>query len=921
MATQIVFPPPLLSFTSPEASLEIVGGKGANLAHLARAGLPVPAGFLAPTALYRDFVAANRLEPVIDDALHGLSFDDPAALEAAALEAAAQRIRQSFDAGSMAPEVLAALAAGYAALGAPPVAVRSSATAEDLPDLSFAGQQDTFLNVQGFDALPRAIIRCWSSLWTARAIGYRARNGIAQQSVALAVVVQRMAPAEASGVLFTANPLTGRRGETVIDATLGLGEALVSGQVEPDHYVVDPGAGAIRHKTLGAKATVITGKAGGGTITTAADASTRQAIPDPVILELTQLGRRVAALYDVPQDIEWAWAGGQLFLLQSRPITSLFPLPDGMPPAPLRVMMAFAAVQGIFEPLTPLGQDTMKLVLTGAGRALGYDTDIGRQNFLFIAAERLYIDGAPVLRNAIGRQVLPRVITAIDPGVAQAFSELVHDPRLAPKGLPLRLSTLRRLLRFVLPKAWRIGQIWRNPDGERKAILRMMDDEVAKAERGLQPTGDLWTDYVRALDTLASARRLFPDFVIPHGMTAVVASMVPFFGIMQRFARQAARSTGQPEVAHLPLEIARGLPHNVTTEMDLALWQTAQVLRADPVAAHAFAAEPAADLAALYLDASLPYAAQAAIGAFMHRYGMRGLGEIDIGRPRWREQPEPVMQVLQSYLRMDDTALAPDVIFARGADAAAIAADRLEAAVRKTRGGRVKARLVRWAVLRYRALAGMREAPKFFAIRMLGIIRQSLLQSGASFTAAGLLDQPDDLFFLYERELQEMAQQRGVPPQLRTRIAQRRELRGRELRRKQLPRVLLSDGMAYYEGVRAIGGDAASLIGDPVSPGVAEGIVRVIFNPAGTQLAPAEILVCPGTDPAWTPLFLAAGGLVMEVGGMMTHGSVVAREYGIPAVVGVHEATTRLQAGQRVRVDGSNGVITLLSPTNYQGDV
>ena len=296
----------------------------------------------------------------------------------------------------------------------------------------------------------------------------------------------------------------------------------------------------------------------------------------------------------------------------------------------------------------------------------------------------------------------------------------------------------------------------------------------------------------------------------------------------------------------------------------------------------------------------------------MRTYGMRGLGEIDIGRPRWREQPEHIMQVLQSYLAIDDPVQAPDAVFARGIESAAVAATRLEAAVRKTRGGRLKARLVRWAVTRYRALAGMREAPKFFAIRMMGIIRAGLLQSGERFVAIGQLEQADDLFFLYLRELQEIAARQEISPALRTSIAQRRALRARELRRKQQPRVLLSDGTAYYEGVRAANGDASVLVGDPVSPGVAEGVVRVVFNPNGTQLVPGEILVCPGTDPAWTPLFLAAGGLVMEVGGMMTHGSVVAREYGIPAVVGVHEATTRLQTGQRVRVDGATGIILLL---------
>jgi pyruvate,water dikinase len=302
----------------------------------------------------------------------------------------------------------------------------------------------------------------------------------------------------------------------------------------------------------------------------------------------------------------------------------------------------------------------------------------------------------------------------------------------------------------------------------------------------------------------------------------------------------------------------------------------------------------------------------------MAHYGMRGLGEIDIGRPRWEEEPEHIMGVLQGYLKIEDPALAPDAIFARGAEVAQAAAQELEAAVHQLHHGRFKARLVRFAVRRYRALAGLREAPKFFAIRMMGVIRAGLLACGGRFVAAGLLEQADDLFYLHVAELEDLSVKLegwkvGMPQDLSAYheiIRDRRALRAREMRRRQIPRVLLSDGTAFYEGVRSEGG--GQLVGDPVSPGVVEGMVRVVFDPLEAQLEVGEILVCPGTDPAWTPLFLAAGGLVMEIGGMMTHGSVVAREYGIPAVVGVHQATQRLQTGQRVRVDGSSGVVAVI---------
>ncbi len=900
-------PKPLLPLASPEARLENVGGKGANLARMAQAGLPVPAGFFIPTEVYSRFVQTNHLDETIQIALNGLDFQDPAGLEAAS-----QHIQTRFLAGEVMPWLVEALQAAYGGLGKPAVAVRSSATAEDLADMSFAGQQDTYLNIQGIQALLQAVVKCWGSLWTGRAIGYRARNGIPQEAIALAVVIQQMVPAEASGVLFTANPLTGRRTETVIDATLGLGEALVSGQVEPDHYVIDTAHQFIASKTLGSKAVIINPQPGGGTRLVHADAAAQQAIPDEVILELTGLGTQVAELYHFPQDIEWAWAGGNLFLLQARPITSLYPLPDGLPYEPLQAMAALSAVQGMIEPITPFGRDLLRFVLIGGGRAFGLKTDVSRQKAILYAGERIWLNMTSILRNSLGRKILPNAISAADPGIAQAFKELVNDPRLAPGQRGLRLATLRRLLHFALPTLRRLLQVWRDPQAARRFVVKLMDEIVADTELRQPSSGELWEDFNQRLALLDEARSIFPDVVIPHGVTVVVAGMIPFFGIMTRFAEQAARLTGNPELAQLHLEIARGLPYNVTTEMDLALWRTAQALHQDPESQRAFSQTPASQLAKSYLGGNLPPVAQQLLQTFLQQYGMRGVGEIDIGRPRWREQPEHILQVLQSYLKIDDPEMAPDAVFGRGEQAAQAAANRLETAVRKTHGGRIKVRILHWGIQRYRALAGLRESPKFFAIRMMGIYRQGLLSSGAAFVKAGLLSQPDDIFFLQMDELQVIAARQDISTDLREHIAARRSLRQRELLRRQVPRVLVSDGTAYYQGVPAPADDESAIIGDPVSPGVVEGVVHVVLNPNGTQLAPGEILVCPGTDPAWTPLFLAAGGLVMEVGGMMTHGSVVAREYGIPAVVGVHQATARLKTGQRIRLDGSSGRISIL---------
>lgn len=884
----------ILPLDADGASLAVAGGKGANLARLARAGFPVPAGFVVTTAAYHAFVAANGLGEALADAARTPA-DDPAALAAAS-----DRVRARFAAGTVPRELGAMVRAAYAALGRPAVAVRSSATAEDLPDLSFAGLQDTYLQVVGDEALLRSVVQCMASLWTVRAIGYRSRNDIPHREAALVVVVQEMVPSEAAGVLFTADPLSGRRDVVVIDAALGLGEALVSGQVEPDHYVVDA-AGRILTKTLGAKALSLRGRPGGGTESVSEDASRRQALPDAAIVELAGLGRQAALLFGAPQDVEWAWAGGRLFVLQSRPITSLYPLPEGLPAEPLHVLGSFGAVQGMLDALTPLGQDALRGFVAGVLRQAGLRVTFDTQKFLLVAGGRLFYNLTPVLRSRLLRRALtPDAFRDKDPAVGRVLERLWDDPRLAPEGRLLPwgwLGPAARLVVFLLGRALFL-LLW--PDAGRARALRRIEAALARAA-------------ARGAGATNLAQRVFLlERLLDGGMGMVAAQLLPAVAVGVNSLYQLQRlGAGVPDGKTAALEATRGLSHNVTTTMDLALWQTACTIRADADSAAAFRGRPAGELAADYLAERLPDVAQEALAAFLDAYGMRGLAEIDLGRPRWREDPTMVVQVLQSYLDITDPEQAPDRVFARGAGSAEAAVNRLAAAVRRTRGGWLKARLVRGAARRLRALAGLRESPKFLLVRLLGLARAGLLDSGRQLADAGVLDRADDLFFLHLDELRALAA--WEPRDWRGLVAGRRQAYRRELRRRQVPRVLLSDGRAFYDEADAPAeAGARVLAGSPVSPGVAEGVVRVIRDPAGARLAPGEVLVCPGTDPSWTPLFLAAGGLVTEVGGLITHGAVVAREYGIPAVVGVARATTRLRTGQRVRVDGTSGQVTLL---------
>ncbi len=894
--------------------LALAGGKGVNLAQLQRAQLPVPAGWVLTTDAYTHFVHTHHLDNVIQAALA------PAAtLEPAALTAASEAIRRAFAACPLPAELAQALEQLWQTTGRP-LAVRSSATAEDLPDLSFAGQQDTFLNVIGPAALQQAVIGCWSSLWTARAIGYRARNHIPHAAVRLAVVIQTMLPAVASGVLFTADPLTGRRHHMAVDATLGLGEALVAGQVEPDHYVLDGLTGQVLEERLGAKATVTRPAAGGGVVVEQGEHRAQAAVSPAIVRQLAGLGRQVAALFGAPQDVEWVWDGSQLWLVQSRPITSLYPLPVGLNAGDaLHVLVSFGAVQGMLDPITPLGRDALTLLLNGGASIFGYRLTLENQHLLYTAGERLFIHITSVVRHPVGRRLIRYVLTQVEPSVAQAITGLWDDPRLTPAGSWFRWRTVGRILRGLGPILPRLAATWARPDAGRRRILAWQEATLA-----------VYADQMAQATTLA-ARWRFSQTLLGQAIPIILPRLLP--GIAGGLASLNALywlARRVPQARERVLLLTRGLPHNVTTEMDLSLWQLAQHIRGSfpptpPTPERRLSAgrtsldstmlhTPPAELAQAYQVGALPQPMQQAIAAFLARYGMRGLGEIDLGRPRWREDPTPVMQLLHSYLQIERPEQAPDVIFQRSAAAAERALEELIGDIRRTHWGRLKAPLARLAAHRMRALAGLRESPKFLIIRLMGLVRQALLASGQELTAQGVLDAPDDIFYLHAHEVEQLG--RGEEQAWRERVQARRAAAGREARRRQIPRLLLSDGYTVYEGVRREGVEESpnTLTGAPVSPGVAEGMVRVVLDPTGAHLNPGDILVCPGTDPAWTPLFLVASALVMEVGGLMTHGSVVAREYGIPAVVGVHQATTRLQTGQRIRVDGSAGLITRLSP-------
>ncbi|GAA1550956.1 phosphoenolpyruvate synthase [Kribbella hippodromi] len=780
---------------------DLVGGKAAGLAGLIRLGERVPDGFCVTTEAY-----ANGRVPRA--------------------------------------EVLAA----YERLGGGPVAVRSSATAEDLPHASFAGQQDTYLGVMGGAALIEAIEACWASLHSERATTYREANGIPHDSVRMAVVVQRMVDAEVAGVLFTADPLTGSRSASVVDAAPGLGTAVVDGATAADHYVLD-----------------------------GAEDGERGCLTPARRKELRAAGQRIKDLLGVEQDIEWAYDhDGTLWLLQARPITTLFPAPPSSDKPGPRLYVEFGHVQGMLQPATPMGMSTLKSMLAGMLAAFGLTVEI-----VDIGA-RLYGDLTDALRDPSTRQRLVKLM-AVDfgPRAQTAVEHLLDDPRFAPRKTP-RQRTAAALKTGPKAVAGILGALAR-PARARARVF----GELERLRR--QPVADpaTVTELLDLVERDAEQSTLAGAITWPVVSGLAVSATLP--SLLKGIASEDEIHT-----------VLGGMPYNVTIEMNLALWEVAR--RAEPHR-ELLIGTPPSDLGAAQLAGTLP---DFGLDAFLERYGTRSAAEVDVGVPRWAEDPAPVFTMLANYLRVTDPEQAPDRRFRRAAEKAESMLTELSRRARSKHP--VRGRLAAFFLHRSRELSGLREAGKLVGLYSLRDRRRRLLLIGAELHAKGLLAGPDDVMFLDLVELRTVVE---TGPDVRETIATRRAEYERERRRRSVPVALLSDGTDVETLLPAPPSDGRSLVGVGAAAGRVTGRARVVRDPSAVVIEPGEILVAPTTDPGWTPLFLTAGGLVTETGAVMAHGPTVAREYGIPAVICVPAATTRIRNGQLITVDGAMGTITL----------
>ncbi|MCC5957228.1 MAG: hypothetical protein JJU07_14105, partial [Natronohydrobacter sp.] len=669
------------------ADLALAGGKGASLGAMLGAGLPVPEGFAVLTQAYRDFVDHNGFAEAVRHLVKNVPGDDPEALAKAA-----QALKERFLAGAIPAHVAEAIDAAYADIGAGLVVVRSSATAEDLPGASFAGQHDSFLNVEGPEAVAEAVRGCWASLWNPRAVSYRKRVGLDTVEIGIAVVVQRMVDAERSGVLFTANPLDHRRDRMLLSASFGLGEAVVGGDVSPDNWVLDASGKVLDHHLSDKQ--VITLREGRGTVNRPMPEEKRRAVSlsDTEVAELARLGAKAQAYFGTPQDLEWAIHGARIYLVQSRPITSLFPLPEPLP-APedgLRLYLSFNVhAQQMLEPFTPAGIDWWRAIVGGFAHAA-----TGRPErelpWLKEGAGRLFADITPLLRKPARWPQLAEAASDKDPITGQALLAFGQREGRRIIGRKGGIGFWWRLGPLLARLGWRGLMASLNPKKARLRVLAETDTAIRQIEKEARGLSSMRArvDFIR--DVLGQRGAII--WIIP------VAVMNP--GLMAEGAlRRKVREWLGDEALITPVQ--RALPHNITTEMGLTLWRLARQFRAEGV-------EPRAD--------------HPGVRAFLDRFGHRALWEIDPGIARWSEDPAYVLDLIRSYMGAPEDA-DQEAQFARQKTEAEAAATDLVARVRAAKGG-LRARVFTWQIRGYRELAGLREQPKFEGARMIALARR-----------------------------------------------------------------------------------------------------------------------------------------------------------------------------------------------------
>lgn len=852
----------------------LVGGKGANLGEILDIGIPVPSGFCVTTEAYLYFLNKNSLIDAIKKNLK--SIESGVSVKEAANQIS-QLIISSIMPDDLKNQIDVALDEFTDHSG---FAVRSSATSEDSPDTSFAGQLETALNIHGNADVILKIKEGWASLFNERAITYRQTNKISHESSKIAIIIQQMVNSEKSGIMFTADPFTENRNIISIDSGFGLGEALVSGIVTADNYQIDKKNWQITSKKIAKKDVAVSPITNNesGVITTDLEQNKKEisSLSDEELIELAHLGQKIENHYNCPQDIEWAIVDNHIFITQTRPITTLYPLPKPVDDHP-HLFLNFNYVQVMMDPIRPLGQSVIRMMTIGDIYEHSEEKSIASP-----AGGRLYFDITPLLTIKLARKKAPEMISfVIDPPFGQAMQagieklkpQLSEVPSIRKKGLKFFMKLPPIILKGM------INILFRNPDKLFEKANNFLDLQVEKYTQELESTQS-------PLETLFKIEEVLHQVLLKTVISAapVLLSVILPFNFLGKMLTKKGLNK---EMA----EITRGLSDNITTQMDLdvASLTDALIKNNDEKDSPEF---------------------QQKLSEFLAKYGMRGPSEIDITRDRYSEDPSPLLKIIEG--NRQNKKLRSHLEHHKEL---ALKAQEAEIKIVKAYRGLNKLIVKRFIRL-YRTMMPFRESPKYMIMRVFYVIKKKLLEIGDIMQKSGWISLQKDIYYLQLSEIQKILEY--APESLNQESLKFQQLIDSRKRdhehffNLQAPKFITGEGEIMRGKPMLDNILEGAIVGSSVSVGVVEGIAHVIRDPAKEILSKGEILITKFTDPGWTPLFINAAGLVMEVGGMMTHGSVIAREYGIPAIVGVEKATQLIKTGQKIRVNGDLGTIEFL---------
>ncbi|MGG2091860.1 phosphoenolpyruvate synthase [Bacillus sp. S13(2024)] len=849
----------------------LVGGKGMNLGKLSKIhGIQVPEGFCVTTEAYKRVIGKNVELHQLLDQLTLLKVGDRDQIGEIS-----RKIRKIIMEVEIPSDVVKAVAYSLSQFGDEHAyAVRSSATAEDLPYASFAGQQDTYLNIIGKESILRHISKCWASLFTDRAVIYRMQNGFDHSKVYLSVIIQRMVFPQASGILFTADPITSNRKVLSIDASFGLGEALVSGLVSADCYKVQEEK--IIDKMIATKKLAIYALKEGGTETQQIDHDQQktQTLTEQQILQLARTGRQIEAYFGCPQDIEWCLADDTFYIVQSRPITTLFPIPEANDQEN-HVYVSVGHQQMMTDPIKPLGLSFFLLTTPAPMRKAG---------------GRLFVDVTHQLASSINRNILLNAMGQHDPLMKDALMNIIDRGNFI-KSLPNdnKAPNPRRGNTDML------AQIENNPSIVSVLIKRSQTSiEELKQNIQMKSGSDLF-DFI--LEDIQELKKILFD---PQSSAVFMAAMDASTWVNEKMNKWL----GEKNAADT---LSQSVQNNITSEMGLALLDVADVIRPYPEVID-YLQHVKDDN---FLDELIKFVggreAQDAIYAYLNKYGMRCAGEIDITRSRWSEQPTTLVPMILGNIKNFEPN-ASKRKFEQGRQEALKKEQELLDRLKQLPDGEQKAKETKRMIDLIRNFIGYREYPKYGMINRYFVYKQALMKEAEQLVQAKVIRKKEDIYYLTFEELREVVGTNKLNYQI---ISKRKE-EYKLYEKLTPPRVITSDGEIIAGEYKREHLPSNAIVGLPVSSGVIEGRARVILNMENANLEEGDILITAFTDPSWTPLFVSIKGLVTEVGGLMTHGAVIAREYGLPAVVGVENATKLIKDGQRIRVNGTEGYIEIL---------